>query len=873
MHKLAIAGSPAKILEALQPHIADDIDRISLHQISRVPGGDASVETVAVWDRDKIALGAKFPEMLEQEIGVRTRVVSNTTDLDVSASALRAYTEDTILASSVAIFPLVRYGSTIGYVLLASRNPRELGEGETEILEELCVQVALTLENLALHTTLDRQMELLSLVNKLSQAIVGTLDFEALRPLIRDHLCEALTLSHLSIMWDGAADEGRRFELLHGDELAGDVGVEGTWIEQALLNTQTIHVADVAGWPDSDLWLTGDVRDLIVVPMIAQKRKIGTLNFGAGQEGSFGPEDLMFAEQAAVQVSAVLANVQLFKQLEHSLEETGTLYGATLAMNSAQSLTEVYDTALTEIANLSHPDRVTAYLAETSPEGQVEYVRAVATWEGNEVAAEGAPVRQPLADVPVLAQFPQSRANLIFNDLQADMRLSVGLRERYAEEGIASLALIPLSTGMTWLGGLLVESHRKQAFASEDIRLCRNLADQAALVIESHLLLRRAQDAAIREQALLDATSVMSSTLDLDELLERILPSIRPIIPYDAGNIQLIEENIARIVACQGYERLGLSSKEMMALRFPLEEFPNLQGMVESRQAVTIYDTQNHPGWVEVPETHQVRSYIGAPIFVEDRIIGFINLDSSTPGFFSSTQAEHLRAFADQVAIAIQNARLYRATRLQAEIMGGVTAHLQRSVSVDQVLETTVRTLRGSLNDYDITLRLAPGVLDAAGRSLPEAPGDGNGIYAQLREYIKDRGAKQGLSTLDLVRLPPSVRWIIRFMTRRREASYQTLREALEATSQQMPMSRDELDETLDALCRVGWLVPKRRGQTILYKTNFEAQGGAAPSAKAEAYRESVDASIYNLLDALDSEGAPSAPDDESDGGEDENEP
>jgi GAF domain-containing protein len=45
---------------------------------------------------------------------------------------------------------------------------------------------------------------------------------------------------------------------------------------------------------------------------------------------------------------------------------------------------------------------------------------------------------------------------------------------------------------------------------------------------------------------------------------------------------------------------------------------------------------------------------------VQGRVIGFLNVSSTTPGFFTPTHAERLRAFADQAAIAWQNAQLYR---------------------------------------------------------------------------------------------------------------------------------------------------------------------------------------------------------------------
>ena len=81
--------------------------------------------------------------------------------------------------------------------------------------------------------------------------------------------------------------------------------------------------------------------------------------------------------------------------------------------------------------------------------------------------------------------------------------------------------------------------------------------------------------------------------------------------------------------------------------------------MIETGQPVVVADTQADPHWLRRSEVGW-RSYVGAPIRVQGRVIGFLNVSSATPGFFTPAHAERLRAFADQAAIAWQNAQLYR---------------------------------------------------------------------------------------------------------------------------------------------------------------------------------------------------------------------
>ena len=159
-------------------------------------------------------------------------------------------------------------------------------------------------------------------------------------------------------------------------------------------------------------------------------------------------------------------------------------------------------------------------------------------------------------------------------------------------------------------------------------------------------------------EALAEAAAVVSSTLDPDQVLDRILEQVSRVVPNDAANIMLIEGNQARPVRWRGYERFG-AEEFISAVVFHIPEVPGLQKMVKSQEPLLIPDTANCPDWVRIPVTDWLRSYAAAPIVVRGRVIAFLNVDSATPGFFTQAHAEALRAFAGHVAVAIENARLY----------------------------------------------------------------------------------------------------------------------------------------------------------------------------------------------------------------------
>lgn len=128
--------------------------------------------------------------------------------------------------------------------------------------------------------------------------------------------------------------------------------------------------------------------------------------------------------------------------------------------------------------------------------------------------------------------------------------------------------------------------------------------------------------------ALRDITAVLTSTLDLEEVLDRILENIGRVVPHDTARITLID-----------------SSGEQIA-----------------RQR------SSAPAESEVARRADTRAYAGVPIRLQDQTIGYLHIYSDQPNAFSEQDVARLNAFAEQAAIAIQNARLFHQSQELAAI-------------------------------------------------------------------------------------------------------------------------------------------------------------------------------------------------------------
>ena len=163
--------------------------------------------------------------------------------------------------------------------------------------------------------------------------------------------------------------------------------------------------------------------------------------------------------------------------------------------------------------------------------------------------------------------------------------------------------------------------------------------------------------------ALRDTIRALTSTLNQDEVLDRILANVSRVVPHDAANVVLLEpaDNTWRLVRWSGCEQYAGELEQLMTRSLAGAETRNLRQIMETRQPVIVADTLAYAGWVNLPESHWIRSNLAAPICSKGQVLGALMLDSATPCFFTPLHAERLMAFADQAAIAIENARLYTA--------------------------------------------------------------------------------------------------------------------------------------------------------------------------------------------------------------------
>lgn len=364
------------------------------------------------------------------------------------------------------------------------------------------------------------------------------------------------------------------------------------------------------------------------------------------------------------------------RQLAESLNETAAAIASNLTIDA------VLDSILHNVGRVVPHDAANIMLHE-GDSVRIVRARGYQQW-GGDASIIGTAFK--IEEVPDLRETFRSATPVIMDDTHLDP----GWIPTEKSNWIRSFVGVPIQLGDAVMGTLNLDSARPGAFSHEQVESLLTFASQAAIALQNARLYEAEQRASNQAQALLEINRTLSSTLSLDEVLQRILKEVVRVVPYATGSILTYHEGQAEMVAISGYSS-DIAPKIVERTKVDLSDSPILVDLVDGQDTVIIDDVRQHPGWRTLPGGETIRSWMGIPLVSRGQVIGVLMLDSPETGFYRPDHARAARAFADQVAIAIENARLYKAqveARLQAQTLLEINQTLSSTLSLEEVLAT-----------------------------------------------------------------------------------------------------------------------------------------------------------------------------------------
>lgn len=609
---------------------------------------------------------------------------------------------------SIVIIPLVVQEKLVGSLSLdAIQVARAFTEAELELCHIIGNQIAVAVDytrTLEAAETSRRQAQTLHEVNR----VLGeSLDPDEILPLILEQLHKVISAdgSSIHLLVPGGVQLVANQGAYQAFPIGQVISLNELWgTREIIKHNKTIllsHTRDYAHWKANP---GSPIKSWMGLPLSVRGEVVGVLNIDGYHPNQFDESHVQLAQAFARQAAIAIHNARLYQQAEKRAEWLASVQEIGLRIAVSLELKELLQAVAETVLTLLEAGQVRVYLYDR----QADAFILAAILNGGE--ALKIKEMQPRQDGLTATVARTGRYMAVPNVSEHPLYQGDG-----KVHGFKAIIGAPLKKGEDVLGVLNVFYNRPHYFTSDELDLLHVLATQAAVALENARLYRleqtRLQNEARRAdqwRRVQEISSILNASLDLEQVLSGACEQFVRLLDVDHCGIVLVNEDgvSGRVVA--EYPWRGAVDSQV-----PLT-YPAFQQMLRDPQPYASFnvpeDTLLGDGRTTLTALG-VKSVLLAPLVAHGQVIGSIGLDAVRQArLFSEEELHMCQVVADQMAIAITNARTYqaeRAARARADTLSEVAAILGESLELNKVLEQILAQLERVItyNSSSIILR------------------------------------------------------------------------------------------------------------------------------------------------------------------------
>lgn len=475
-------------------------------------------------------------------------------------------------------------------------------------------------------------------------------------------------------------------------------GVTGTVAQTG----QPLMIPDVKADPRY-IEASAIIRSELCVPVRAGGQVAGVINVESAQLDAFTQEHLHLVSTVAGHVGIALEKLGLIEEAQRRASELEALRQVGLSMTATLELNAVLDAILKGTFQLlAGVQDAHIFLYE---DGRLTF--GAALWVDGR---SGQPLAVPRSDGLTYTVARQGQPIIV-----SDMRthpLFAGAPHKWR----GAIIGLPLKIGERVVGVMNVAFPDPRAFPDSELQVMHMLADKAAIAIENARLHRAEHRRAEESTALLDIAQAVTSTLSLTQILKQIAIRTAQSCQANRCNIFLLDSTGERLEPlmsqfADGHPDRALWHRWRTTTADRLDTVPLFRQVLHQRRPVVLEDVTPADmlphKWTE---PFGIKKVLAVPLASRDRALGVMMLDHEDPARgFSQEQIDLAVTIAGQVAVSIENARLFEDTAARSRELATLfeaSQAMSASLALDEVAHIVAAQLIRTLNVEECSIGL-----------------------------------------------------------------------------------------------------------------------------------------------------------------------